>query len=125
MLDPKLLRDHLQEIAARLAKRGYVLNVGLLEELENTRKVLQTHTQELQNNRNIFAKQIGQKKSKGENAAELIAAAEANNQQLISKEEELQKLQEQLQHFYLDIPNLPHDSIPYGVGEQDNVEIRR
>jgi seryl-tRNA synthetase len=125
MLDPKLLRDHLQEIAARLAKRGYVLNVGLLEELENTRKVLQTHTQELQNNRNIFAKQIGQKKSKGENAAELIAAAEANNQQLMGKEEELEKLQEQLQHFYLDIPNLPHDSIPYGVSEHDNVEIRR
>jgi len=91
MLDPKLLRDNPQAVAARLATRGYVLNIELLQALENKRKKLQTQTQELQNNRNLLAKQIGQKKSKGDDASDLIAAAEANNQQLQEKEIALEK----------------------------------
>ncbi len=125
MLDPKFLRDNLQQVATRLAKRGYVLNVAQLEELDTARKSLQAATQELQNQRNLLAKEIGQKKSKGENVADLITVSEDNKKQLAEKELQLDALQQRLHTFYLDIPNLTHDSVPEGKNEQDNLEIRR
>jgi len=125
MLDPKLLRDHLTEVAQQLAKRGFVLDVNTIEALENTRKSLQAETQELQNQRNVLAKQVGQKKSKGEDTAELIATAEITNKTLIEKQTEFEAIQQQLNTLYAEIPNIPHSSVPEGSSETDNVEIRR
>lgn len=124
MLDPKFLRDHLQQVAVQLAKRGYVLNIAQLEELETVRKSLQAETQELQNQRNLLAKEIGQKKSKGENVADLLTVSEDRKKQLTEKELQLDALQQRIHAFYLDIPNLTHDSVPEGKSEQDNVELR-
>jgi seryl-tRNA synthetase len=59
MLDPKLLRNELRETTAKLARRGYVLDIKYLSELENRRKNLQVRTQELQNHRNSCSKAIG------------------------------------------------------------------
>lgn len=125
MLDLKLLREHPELVAARLALRGYALNVSLFQELEMKRKNLQAQTQTLQNNRNLFAKEIGQKKSKGEEVEALIQASELNNQNLELRENELNAVQQELEAFCMDIPNLPHESVPHGKNEKDNVEIRR
>lgn len=125
MLDPKYLRDQILDTAQQLSKRGYVLDVTTLKNLEEKRKTLQIETQELQNKRNLFAKQIGQKKSKGEDAADLLQASETNNQQLSIKEAELLALQQTLTQHFLTIPNLTHASTPEGKNEKDNVEIRR
>lgn len=125
MLDPKLLRDHIEETARQLAKRGYVLDIKTLENLESQRKVLQAQTQELQSQRNGFAKQIGQRKSKGEDVADLLSASQTTNEALIAKEAELAQLQQELQQRYLEIPNIPHSSVPEGKDERDNQEIRR
>lgn len=125
MLDPKLLRDQLTETAQQLAKRGFVLDTEKLSVLEAQRKTLQTQTQELQSQRNSLAKQIGQCKAKGENVDDLLKTAEAANQSLITKEAELATLQQQLQSYSLEIPNITHDSVPVGKSEADNVEVRR
>ncbi len=125
MLDPKLLRDQLAEVATRLLARGYVLDVNTIEQLEGTRKSLQVTTQELQNQRNLIAKQIGHKKSKGENADELLATAETYNKKLSEHEAQLAAVMQQLQERYLEIPNLAHTSVPAGKSETDNVEVRR
>jgi len=125
MLDPKHLRDQIAETAAHLAKRGYTLNVSLLQNLETKRKTLQSETQELQSQRNNFAKQIGQRKGKGEAVDDLLQAAEANNQLLSLRETELTVLQQELNQLQLEIPNLTHASVPEGKSEEDNVEIRR
>jgi seryl-tRNA synthetase len=125
MLDPKYFRDHLTDTAANLANRGYILDVVTLQNLEAKRKTLQTATQELQSQRNVFAKQIGQRKAKGEPVDDLLKASEAHNQQLAIKEVELITLQEQLQQCYAEIPNLTHPSTPIGKNETDNVEVRR
>ncbi len=125
MLDPKLLRDKLLETADLLAKRGYVLPVEIFQALEDKRKILQADTQALQNQRNIFAKQVGQTKAKGEPIDELLKASEQNNQQLAEKEAELSVLQNTLKQHYLTIPNITHVSTPTGRTEADNVEIRR
>ncbi len=125
MLDPKYLRDQLNDTAAHLAKRGYTLNVSALQALETKRKSLQAETQELQSQRNGFAKQIGQRKAKKEPADDLLQASEANNQLLTVKEKELTALQQELNQYYLEIPNLTHASTPDGKSEEENVEVRR
>lgn len=125
MLDPKLLRDQLTETAQQLAKRGFVLDTEKLSVLEAQRKTLQTQTQELQSQRNSLAKQIGQCKAKGESVDDLLKTAETANQSLITKEAELAALQQQLQSYLLEIPNITHDSVPVGKSEADNVEVRR
>ena len=73
MLDVQLLRGDLQAVAKRLADRGYALPVADFEKLEAGRKAVQTETQDLQAKRNQLSKQVGQLKSKGGDAASLMA----------------------------------------------------
>lgn len=125
MLDPKYFREQIEETAKRLATRGYVLDQSAIESLESSRKSLQTETQDLQNQRNLLSKQIGQKKAKKEDASDLLNEVEQNNKLLTEKISLLEQLQDNLQQRYLEIPNLPHESVPIGNSEQDNQELRR
>lgn len=125
MLDPKCFREQIEQTAARLLSRGYSLDVNAILQLENARKTLQMDSQELQSLRNTLAKQVGQKKSKGENADDLLNAAEQNNQKLTQKLTELEAIQLELHNRYAEVPNLPHESVPEGKSEADNVEIRK
>lgn len=125
MLDIKHLRDQIEQTAKALATRGYTLDVETLTELESIRKSLQIDTQELQSTRNYLAKQIGQRKAQKENVDDLLDEAAAINKRLAEKEHALEHLQTQLQDYYLGIPNIPHNSVPIGKNEKDNIEIRR
>ena len=69
MLDSKLVRTQLQDVAARLATRGYQLDVARIEALEAQRKTVQTRTRQLQAERNARSKSIGQAKQRGEDIA--------------------------------------------------------
>lgn len=124
MLDPKYLRDQLLETAAHLAKRGYTLDVELLSRLETKRKTLQEETENLQSKRNSFAKQIGQRKAKGEAVDDLLAASEANNELLSIKEQYMSALRWDISKAYSEIPNLTHSSVPEGKSEADNTVMR-
>ena len=125
MLDPQLLRGDIEAVARRLAMRPYVLDTASFTALEEERKAVQSRTQELQSLRNSFAKRIGQAKAKGEDAGALMAEATQANVDLSGLEMKLQEIQEKLREFLLDVPNLPHVSVPEGRGADDNVEVRR
>lgn len=125
MLDTKLLRTNPDEVAKQLARRGFRLDVEKLNELEEKRKNIQTHTQELQNQRNNFAKQIGQAKAAGKDIAPLLAEADKTGNQLQTKEIELTNILKELNDIYFNIPNIPHADVPDGKSEEDNVEVRR
>jgi seryl-tRNA synthetase len=126
MLDPALLRSHLAETAARLKQtRNYVLDVATMEALESTRKQLAMETQELQNLRNTRSKSIGQAKSKGEDVAALMAEVAGLGDKLKANEQALAEAQAKLSDIMLLIPNLPHESVPLGKDEGDNVEVSR
>ncbi|MEO7066930.1 MAG: serine--tRNA ligase [Rhodanobacter sp.] len=126
MLDPALLRSHLTETAARLQQtRNYTLDVAAVESLEGTRKQLSMATQELQNLRNTRSKAIGQAKSKGEDAAPLMAEVAGIADELKSNEQALADVQAKLAAIALGIPNLPHASVPVGKDEKENVEVSR
>jgi len=125
MLDPQLLRGDIEAVARRLATRPYVLDTAGFNALEEERKAVQSRTQELQSLRNSFAKRIGQAKAKGEDASALMAEATQANVDLSGLEMKLQEIQEKLRAFLLEVPNLPHASVPEGKGADDNVEVRR
>jgi len=125
MLDPKLLRNDLQNCAAHLTRRGYTLDTALFEKLESQRKQLQVETQQLQSERNTQSRAIGQAKAKGEDASEFFTAVAALGDRLKANEERLAAVQNELNELLMGIPNLLHESVPDGRDENDNVEIRR
>ncbi len=125
MLDIQLLRNDLDGVAKRLASRGYVLGTTEFTALEAERKKMQTRTQDLQAKRNASSKQIGIAKSKGEDVAAILAEVASLGDELKADEEKLALIQTQMQDLLLNLPNLPHESVPVGKSEENNVEVRR
>ncbi|AEY01179.1 seryl-tRNA synthetase [Oceanimonas sp. GK1] len=124
MLDSKYLRSDIDDTAARLASRGFTLDTALFNGLEERRKTLQARTQELQAERNARSKAIGQAARSGEDIAPLKAAVTAINDELDGCKVELDQLLNEIQGFCAAIPNLPHESVPVGKDEHDNVTVR-
>ncbi|QHE91501.1 serine--tRNA ligase [Pandoraea fibrosis] len=125
MLDIQLLRKDLDGVAARLQARGYTLDVAAFAALEAERKQIQTQTEELQARRNALSKQVGMKKGKGEDASAEIAEVGSIADTLKASEVRLGEVQARLSDLLLGVPNLPHESVPVGSDETQNVEVRR
>ena len=125
MLDIQLLRSQPAEVAARLASRGAGFDVAAFLALEEERKGLQVRTQDLQAKRNALSKQIGQLKAKGEDTATVMQEVAGLGDELKRNEEALADLLNRINAFVSVIPNLPHESVPFGKSEADNVEVRR
>lgn len=124
MLDPKRLRGDPEELAVLLAKRGYHLDTEHLQHMESRRKELQTRTQELQKTRNTRSKEIGQVKAQGGDITPLREAMTEIGSELKTASAELEELQASLRALQLEIPNLPHASVPEGEDESQNVVLR-
>ncbi len=125
MIDPRLLRQNLEDVVAALTKRGYQFDVARFNELEEQRRHLQTSLQELQNERNTTSKQIGIAKSKGEDVSEIMASVAQLGDKLAEVEQSLTQVTTALDAMLLDMPNMPHDDVPLGKNEDDNVEVKR
>ena len=125
MLDSKLVRTQLTEIAERLATRGFVLDVARFEALESQRKSVQVRTEQLQAERNSRSKSFGQAKARGEDIAPLLAEVDQLGSDLEAGKRELDAIQNELDNLLLNIPNLPHESVPVGADEDGNVEVAR
>ncbi len=125
MLDIQLLRNDLDGVAQRLAARGYTLDTTEFQRLEAERKQLQTRTQELQAKRNASSKQIGMAKAKGEDVSAIMAEVANLGTELKAAESALESLQAPLNALLMTIPNLPHESVPAGKSDADNVEVSR
>ncbi len=125
MIDIQLLRKDLDSVAARLAERKFMLDKDTFVSLESDRKQVQSRSEELQAKRNQLAKAVGMKKGKGEDASAEIAESTAVNQELQALTEKLTVVQAQLNDFLLNIPNIPHESVPTGKDESANQEVLR
>jgi seryl-tRNA synthetase len=125
MLDPKLLRTNLDDVARQLARRGVRLDTQSLANLEERRKRVQVIAQQFQQDRNAKSKMIGIAKSKGEDTAKLMKEVADTGAALKQAEGELEQIQNELVEMALGIPNIPHASVPDGKDENDNIEIRR
>jgi len=125
MLDLTMLRKQLPEVVARLATRNFVFPEKEFNELETARKTVQTKTEDLQQKRNVLSRQIGMAKKNGEDASALMAEAAQIPEELTKLEAELDDIRTRLNDMLLRIPNLPHESVPVGKDESENVEVRR
>jgi seryl-tRNA synthetase len=125
MLDINLFRTDLASVAAGLAARAITLDAARFEALERERKDIQTRTQDLQSRRNTLSKEIGAAKSRGQDASAILAEVSGVGEQVKELEAALESVQIRLRDFLLDIPNVPHASVPVGRSEADNVELRR
>lgn len=125
MLDPKFLRGNLDELKAKLATRGYELDIAFWQSMEEQRKSIQVKTEELQAQKNAGAKKVGELKRNGEDATELMNQMQAVSEAMKTAENELRDLQATITNASLQIPNIPADGVPVGNDENDNVEVRR
>ena len=125
MLDPKLLRNELETTAKQLASRGFELDTQKLAELEAQRKDAQVKAQELQSERNTKSKNIGKAKAQGEDIQPLLDEVASLGDKLKAAEDELSNIQAWMDNIVMGIPNIPHESVPEGLSEDDNVEVRK
>ena len=124
MIDIQILRNDIGIAKDKLLSRGFDLDVATFQALENVRKDLQVKTQDLQEKRNSISKEIGISKSKNENTDLLMKSVNALSDDLKAGESELAELQEKINQFMLNIPNIPHDSTPIGKSENDNQVVK-
>ncbi len=125
MIDPKLLRSQLQDVADNLKRRGVTIDETLLLDLEERRKAAQLKTQQLQETRNVLSKKVGIAKAQGGDATAVLDEVAGLGEDLKKNEEELDIIQKKLLDYSLTLPNLLDDSVPFGKNEDDNVEIRQ
>ncbi len=125
MLDQKLLRNDIENIARQLAKHGYELDVNKFNELESQRKDIQVKTQQLQSERNAKSKGIGKAKAAGEDIQPLLDAVSTLGDELDAAKSKLDEVQIQLNDMLMGMPNILDESVPEGKTEDDNIEVRK
>lgn len=128
MLDITQLRKDLDAVIERLNARKNpqtFLDVERFKSLEGERRAVQVRTEELQARRNALSKQIGMAKGKGEDASALMSEVGGIADELKTGAERLDAIQVELNTLLMSVPNLPDASVPAGVDENGNVEVRR
>lgn len=125
MLDPNLLRNELDAVAEKLARRGFTLDVEKIRQQEERRKVLQVETESLQAERNSRSKSIGAAKARGEDIEPLRQEVNLLGEKLEAAKTELEVLQAEIRDYVLTIPNMPDDAVPNGKDDSENVEVSR
>ena len=121
MINIKNLRDEIDTVQSALASRGYELDKDTFIKLEKERKILQVDVESLQSERKNLSNEFGKLKSQGEDTNKLKIKIDQINNDLKEKDSTLQAILEKINIFLLDIPNVPHDSTPIGLNEDDNV----
>lgn len=124
MLDPKLIRNDLEGVAAKLLTKKFELDVPGIQELESRRKEVQVKTEALQAELNARSKSIGQAKLEGDDIAPLLAEVKSLGNLLDEQKSELEEIRSGLDEIVWAIPNLPDDSVAEGNSEDDNVLVR-
>ena len=125
MLDTKLLRENFNFIKKELSKRGFLIEQNVFESLDSKRKSLQVEVETLQSERNKLSTEFGKKKKTGESTEQLKIKVDEINSNLKIKEDEFGQLTLKLNDFLMGIPNIPHESVPVGKDESENVVIKK
>lgn len=125
MINIKNLRDEIDTVQSALASRGYELDKDTFIKLEKERKILQVDVESLQSERKNLSNEFGKLKSQGEDTNKLKIKIDQINNDLKEKDTTLQVILEKINIFLLDIPNVPHDSTPIGLNEDDNVVVKK
>lgn len=126
MLDIKLLRTNFEEVKVKLQNRGEDLtDLNKFGELDKKRRELIQEGERLKQKRNEVSKQIAVLKKEKKDADDLIKEMREVGENIKEIDAELREIEEELNHLLLSIPNIPHETVPSGESEDDNVEVRK
>ena len=125
MLDIKLLRDHLDEVKARMATRGAAIDWDQFQSLDRERREAVARTERLKEKKNRLSGEIGKQKKSGADATVLMREVEEVSEAIRSSEGPLADIETRFEQFMLTLPNLPHPNVHVGTDERDNREVRR
>jgi seryl-tRNA synthetase len=124
MLDLKFIREKADAVRGAIKNKGEKADLDLLLNLDETRRSLLQQADELKHERNVVSERIAQMKKEKKDAGQEIADMRKVAEQISALDQELRDLEEKINDLLLTIPNLPHESVPVGMDEDANVEIR-
>ena len=124
MLDIKFIRQNTELVRRKMLERGQELDIAPFVNLDTRRRDILQEVEKLRNDRNTVSKAIGEKKKKKEDATALIASMGEVSTRIKDLDDELKRVEEDLQAVVMMIPNLPHESVAYGTSSEDNPVIR-
>jgi seryl-tRNA synthetase len=126
MIDPRFIKENIEGLKKLLEIRGMTgaVDLGRLKTIDDERRALILKSDELREKRNRLPKDIGQKKSKGENADETMKQVQGISDEIKQHVDRLAALDEEFTELHLSVPNHLHDSVPPGKSDQDNVVVR-
>ncbi|MCL2874405.1 MAG: serine--tRNA ligase [Defluviitaleaceae bacterium] len=125
MLDIKDLRNNFEEVKRRLLQRGNDYGIDGFLELSEKSREMRSAVEQLKAKQNALSKQVPQFKKEGKDTTELFAASKEIGAEITKFEPELKEIESKIENLMLNIPNLPHESVPFGKDEADNVEVHR
>lgn len=126
MLDTKVLRNEFARVEQALEQRGKSKDmIAEFPELDARRREMLQETEQLKNRRNVVSQEVAKKKKAGESADDLIAEMREVGDRIKDLDEGIRNIDAQIVEMTLAIPNVPHESVPVGLKEEENVEIRR
>ncbi|EFC92250.1 seryl-tRNA synthetase [Dethiosulfovibrio peptidovorans DSM 11002] len=125
MLDIKYVRDHMDEVRDFLKARNHDFNLDSILELDAKRRELISEVEELKAERNAGSKKVGAAKAKGEDPTAIMERMKAIGEEIKALDQKVAEVDAGLDDLMLQVPNRPHDSVPVGVDEDDNVEVRK
>ena len=124
MLDARFIRENLEFVTEKLSARGDDVNLQEFEQLDEDRRTLLRETEDMKARRNAESAEIGRLKKEGKDAADRQEAVRTLGEKIKSNDERLKEIDSNLNDLLLMLPNLPHESVPVGKDERDNVEVR-
>ncbi len=125
MYDLTFFRSHIEDIRERLARRGYILDLDAFRDLDKRRRQSVTESEQLKAERNEATGEIGKLRKAGADTTERQQQVRAIGERIAKLDEVVAKLDFEVHDFLSRIPNIPHESVPVGNAESDNVEVRR
>jgi seryl-tRNA synthetase len=125
MLDPRFVRDNIDIVKTSLNSRNYKLTLDDFLKFEEERRSLQREADELKNKRNVVSEEIGKMRSRKQDASSLIEEMKGVSDAIKELDEKIKALEEKIEEFLLNVPNIPHESVPVGKDETENIELRK
>ena len=125
MLDPRFVRDNIDIVKTSLNSRNYKLALDDFLKFEEERRSLQREADELKNKRNVVSEEIGRMRSQKQDASSLIEEMKGVSDTIKELDEKIKALEEKIEEFLLNVPNIPHESVPAGKDETENIELRK
>ncbi len=125
MLDARFVREHIDVIKKSLLERNASIQFDEFLRLEEQRRTLLKEAEELRNRRNVVSEEVGKLRKQKQDAASLIEEMKGVSDRIRELDEKLKSLEESTNEFLLNVPNIPHESVPVGRDETENVVVRR